>query len=289
MQLAPVRVVCDRQAGANGEDAGNTGNGHTLLAWGRHVRQLETQRERLLEDGEDDADVAPSQNQDRFKSFLTCYIWCAACTVTSIVLSALIFPWGDAAYDAKLVERMNTFADGGVRISTSCLYKQFNNGLQSFGPYWLGLGGDQEDNSGRSPDILYYHHQGNMLELVAPDNDTEWLSITFAQWGLGWRLRKLMWPQDIIRYTKECYFWCGRVSPENGNLHKFSSWLESMREERYNGFRLNCLQFSQRLWDFLAPTDLGCAPADLVNSALLAKQRLEHAQEKGNQSKLPVE
>jgi len=233
--------------------------------------------------GADDSDDSEDEDSAWFDStkvrFVKCMIGFAICIVVSIIIGVVILiriPWGKAAYDERLVGVVEQFSQGGWRVTTACLYKQFNNGPFSSGPQALGLIDQQYDHEGRSPDILFYHHQGNVLELTAPTNETRWLQITFNRKGLGFRYSPVPVPYDTLRYTKECYWKCGTVPRAHHNLTIFKAFLQSQKHEHYNGFLLNCLQFSKRLHDSLAPINVGCAPATLVNKATIASPRFPH-------------
>jgi len=144
------------------------------------------------------------------------------------------------------------------------MYKQHNNGPGI--SVRLGLAYWQDDGKDASPDVLFYHHQGNLVEWLYPNNVTRWMQLSFNEkYGLMYFVMPTPALPDVIRWNKECFFWCGSVSPENGNPLRWRDWLESKRGVNYNGWWLNCLEFSQGLFDFFAPDNQGCMPKHLVD------------------------
>lgn len=231
--------------------------------------------------GDDDSDESDEEEwlHSRKVRALKFIIGCTICVVVGLTIGVVILiriPWGKAAYSEQLIQVVEQFANASWRVTTSCLYKQFNDGPFSSGPQALGLNDMQFSHEGRSPDILFYHHQGNVLELTGPNNATTWLQITFNRKGLAWRHSPLPQPYDTLRYTKECYWKCGTVPRAHRNLSFFQAFLVTQKHEHYNGFLLNCLQFSKRLHESLRPINLGCAPAELVDRAQLAAARFPH-------------
>jgi len=180
-------------------------------------------------------------------------------------------PMGPRGLQQGLVDLMEGLGNSNITISATCLYKQYNNG-----PWWSdarssGMNGRQRDGKGRSADIMYYHHQGNLLLLSGPGNLTRWMQISFNRFGLGYRVNPVPQVIDVLRYTKECYYWCGTLTRKKGAPKRFAEWLRNFHEP-YNGFLLNCLQFSQRVWEFFDADNLGCSPAHLVNEQQFAQE-----------------
>lgn len=206
---------------------------------------------------------------------------CAVCVCTTLLLGLLglvvfgmVMPWGAAAYNQELVDILENFARRGIRLSSTCLYKQYNNGARWSGPKYLGMSAENAfEGRAASPDFVFYHHQGNLLEILEPNNKTSWMQVTFNRFGLSWRIIPSPAPYDTLRYTKECYLWCGSLQGQNGDPKRFAEWQRTMQEVHYSGFRLNCLQFSQQVWEFLAPTNVGCLPKHLTTEGTLLANR----------------
>jgi len=241
------------------------------------ARTLLAQRPRLLNvrgDGNDSDPEFDDEALERCRRRCRKACKCFAIGTPIIVVIGLIIgftiPWGHDGYNPKLIEFMNKLKEDGKIFTSSCLYKQYNIGGNFSGPEGLGLNVRHYNNkTQRSPDILYYHHQGNLMEISWGNRtslETEWLQLSFNQRGLYWRITWLPIIHDTIRWNKECYAWCGSLSPEMGDPLRFQAKLREMQGRPYNGFLLNCLQFSTELFDALEPQNKGCMPKRMVEN-----------------------
>lgn len=240
------------------------------------ARTLVAQRARLLnvEGDVDDSDAEIDYEKlERWRQRCkkVCKYFFNGFLVAAVIglIIGFTIPWGNDGYAPKLDEFMDKLKKDGKVFTSSCLYKQYNIGANWSGPDGLGLNVRHFHNrTQRSPDIFYYHHAGNLMEISWGNGtylQTEWMQLSFNQRGLYWRITWLPLLHDVIRWDKECYLWCGRLSPEMGDPLRFQAKLREMQGRPYNGFKLNCLQFSKELFDDLEPRDAGCMPKPMVD------------------------
>lgn len=199
----------------------------------------------------------------------TYFVLAATSLLILAVIVGICVPWGESIYNHELVELLELWHVMNASFRSSCLYKQYNDGPGFFA--FIGLAGRNFDGRDRSPDVLWYHHQGNVLELLMPDNSSQWLIVSFnARAGVKFLVLKRPSLSDVIRFSKECFIWCGTISPDRWSPKRFADCFRSHRQLRYNGFRLNCLHFSYWVFDYFKPQNLGCMPADAVSQGQLA-------------------
>lgn len=202
----------------------------------------------------------------RLRRGCKCCSICCVCVLTILIIVGFLVPWGKGVYNEDLKIKLRMLGQANSRVTSACMYKQANNG-PGFSVR-IGTGYWQDDGKDRSADILYYHHQGNLLEWLHSDNTTEWMQISFNEkYGMMYFMMQYPMLPDVIRWTKECFIWCGTVSLEQGTPYKFIDWIDDNGHRRYNGFLLNCLQFSQGLFDFFAPSNVGCMPKKRLDMA----------------------
>eukprot|EP00927_Polykrikos_kofoidii_P047105 TRINITY_DN41198_c0_g1_i1.p1 TRINITY_DN41198_c0_g1~~TRINITY_DN41198_c0_g1_i1.p1 ORF type:complete len:298 (-),score=18.11 TRINITY_DN41198_c0_g1_i1:54-905(-) len=215
-----------------------------------------------------------------------------------VIVGATVLPWGALSHNDTFFKHLRHMREAGTVFSSACKFKMYNDfhgpsGMA--GPWGKQVGGTKD----RCGDLLgLYHHMGLLLQaspgpryannsqVATQRNHSEspqgnhsgrapeyphdhfgdplaHVRLDFGFYGLHFHIIHKLLIDNLIPWD-ECTYWCGEISPEDGDPGRLLDLFESsLQRWRYNGIRFNCLQFTKYIFDFLNPTNTGCEKWDL--------------------------